>query len=56
MSIFRCARCKGTIRPDEECVIGDKGEDLHRVCPTLFGVSHAERVAPSPIHPDKGRQ
>lgn len=37
MSTLRCAKCKGSIRPDEEMQIDDNGADIHATCPTLFG-------------------
>ncbi|MFM0608737.1 hypothetical protein PQR05_29825 [Paraburkholderia sediminicola] len=61
MSAIRCAKCKGVIKPNEECLMDDHGEDIHAVCPSLFG--EPERAGyvvrrglfdPLELGPDKG--
>jgi hypothetical protein len=38
MSTLRCAKCRGIIRPSDECLIDDNDADIHAACPVdLFG-------------------
>jgi len=55
---YRCAKCRGIIQPNEECLIDDNGKDIHAACPTLFREPESAGYAVRPgffeLAPDKG--